>query len=194
MGSSAKLLAAAGLVGILAGLGLSFAAPSRYISQAVLLVAGPPTPQARVDLIHSLAERAWPRIVLARIIEDFDLYKDAASSSEDVVSQMRNDISAVPLDARKGGGDSEFAIRFGYSDPAAAQKVAANLTQRLLDENQRGEALGIPAAHLQVISPASLPRFPAGPNRLLLSGEGLVAGLIAGALLASRKRRRAAQA
>lgn len=175
---------------MLLGLGLSYTVPSLYVSEIVLSVQGPPTPQERLDLIGSLEERAWPRIVLARIIEGFDLYaSDQTTSLQDAVSKMRNEISTVPTDRRGSGFETFFAIRFQYEDPAVAQKVVTDLAQRLLAENHRGEELGIPGAFLKITSPATLPKFAFGSKRLILAGEGLVLGLAAGTLLALRRRR-----
>lgn len=191
IGSSGKLLAAAGAAGILVALGVSFALPRLYVSQMVLLVEGPPTPQARVDFIHALAEHAWPRIVLGRIVENFCLYGSCRAnlSPGDLVSKMRSGISTIPVGTRDNGYGTTFAIRFEYGDPAAAQKVVADLAQRLIADNRRSDELGIPGAYLKVISPPTLPRFPVSPKRLLLAGEGLAAGLLAGAFLAFRRRR-----
>ena len=199
MGHSGKLLAVTGAAGILIALGVSFAIPNLYISQVVLLVEGPPTQEARVDAIQSLAERAWPRIVLGRMIENFDLYasdlyesKGGKSSLEDLVSKMRSQISTTPLnnrDTRDNGRGTTFAIGFEYGDPKVAQQVVADLERRLIAENQHGEELGIPGVDLKIISPPSVPRYPASPKRLLLAVEGLTAGLLAGAFLAFRRRR-----
>lgn len=190
IGSSSILLLATGAAGMLAGLGLSFAVPGAYVSQAVLSLEGPPTPAERLDLIRSLAERAWPRIVLSRIIENFDLYgSDRTTSLQDAVSKMRSQITTTRLERRGDGFQTFFAIRFQYQDPAAAQKVVGDLAHRLIAENHRGEELGIPGALVAIISPATLPRFEFGSKRLLLAGEGLVLGLAVGALLISRRRR-----
>lgn len=186
MGTPGKL-AGAGLVGILIGLGASFAAPRSYASQTILSVDGPPTPERRTDLIHSLADRAWTRGALANLIDKFGLYPGtpANSSLESLTTQMRERISATSADA----SDTRFLIRFEYGDPYIAQKVVADLSRRLIAENDRGAQLGIPGADLKVVSPPTLPNSPQYSVHWVLLLEGLVGGLVVGALLSFRKPR-----
>lgn len=185
MGKAVKL-AIGGVAGILIGWGVSFAAPRSYASQAVLSIEGPPTAQARADLVDSLASRAWPRAALARIIEDDHLYGAASSnqSMEDLTTQMKSQISAKPIDA----GKNNFAIRFEYGDPYAAQQVVKALVRRLMAENDRGAQLGIPGAYIQQTSPPAVPSYPVDVMHWPLLGEGLAAGLIAGALLSRKSK------
>jgi hypothetical protein len=109
MGTPGKLAVAA-LAGILVGLGASFAAPRSYASQTVLSLEGPPTAEARADLIHSLGERAWTRGALAHMIDNFDLYPGASANTslQGLTTQMRKQISVTAADA----SDSYFFIRF----------------------------------------------------------------------------------
>ena len=182
-------LAIAGIAGILAGLGASFAAPRSYASQTSLSIEGPPTQQARADLMGSLEERAWSRAALIGMIDRFDLYPKASASAslKDLTTQMRQQISAAPADA----ADSRFLIRFEYGDPYVAQKVVADLSRRLMAENDRGAQLGVPGAYLKVVSPPSLPDSPLDSVHWVLLGEGLIGGLAVGALLSLRKPRAA---
>jgi hypothetical protein len=188
MGIPGKL-AAAGIAGILVGLGASFAAPRSYASQTVISVEGPPTPDARADLIHSLAERAWTRGALASMIDNFDLYAGASAgkSLQALTTEMRQQISTTPA----GADNTRFQIRFEYGEPHAAQKVVADLSRRLMAENDRTEQLGIPGANLKVASPPTLPNSPLFSVHWILLLEGLAGGLVAGALLSFRKARAA---
>jgi hypothetical protein len=185
MGTAVKL-AIGGVAGVLIGWGVSFAAPKTYASQAVLSVEGPPDAQARADLVDSLAARAWPRAALARIIEDDRLYGSGTSnkSMEDLTTQMKSQISSTPTDA----GKNNFAIRFVYGDPYAAQQVVKELVRRLMAENDRGAQLGIPGAYIQQTSPPTLPSYPVDAMHWPLLGEGMVAGLIVGALLSRKSK------
>ncbi len=187
MGIPGKL-AIAGIVGLVIGLGASFAAPRSYASQAILSVEGPPTAQARADLIDSLAERAWSRGVLYRMIESLDLYPASANASpQDLTTKMRQAISAKPADS----GNTRFTVRFEYGDPHLAHQVVVELLRGLMEENDRGAQLGIPGANLTAVSPPTLPNSPVRSLHWVLLVEGLAGGLIVGALLSFRKPRMA---
>lgn len=76
------------------------------------------------ERLQSTAEQVLTRSALARIIEDFDLYKQqrASGSLDAAVERMRRDIDVTPL-------SREPAIRIGYTnaDPKNAQSVTARL-------------------------------------------------------------------
>lgn len=187
MGIPGKL-SVAGIAGLLIGLGASFAAPRTYASQAILSVEGPATPEARTDLVNSLAERAWSRGVLYRMIESLGLYPASASASlQQLTTQMRQAITTKPADS----AETRFTIRFNYGDPHLAHQVVVELLRRLKEENDRGAQLGIPGANLTVVSPPTLPDSPTRSLNWVLLGEGLAGGLIVGALLSLRKTRTA---
>jgi hypothetical protein len=117
------------------------------------------------------------------MIDNFDLYPGASAniSLQVLTTQMRRQISVRPADA----SDVRFLIRFEYGDPYVAQKVVADLSKRLIGENDRGVQLGIPGADLKVVSPPTLPN--ARRVHWVLLGEGLAGGLVVGALLSFRK-------
>jgi uncharacterized protein involved in exopolysaccharide biosynthesis len=191
IGKHIKLLAATGAAGAIAALALSFAVPSQYISETVMLVEGPPTPVARTDFINVLGERAWPRIVLGRLIGKYNLYPSKQETAlGELASQMQKQITITAVGTRDNGYGTTYAIRYRYTDPEAAQKVVADLQARLIEENHHGEELGVPGAHLEVISPPSRPVIPVSPRRGLLAFEGLIAGLLVGVAIALRGRSR----
>jgi LPS O-antigen subunit length determinant protein (WzzB/FepE family) len=191
IGKHIKLLTVAGAVGVIAALALSFAVPSQYVSETVMLVEGPPTPQARTDFIKVLGERAWPRIVLERLIEQFNLYPDKQGTPMgELATQMQKQITIAAVGTRDNGYGTTYAIRYRYTGPEEAQKVVADLQSRLIEENHHGQELGVPGAHLEVISPPSRPVIPVSPRRGLLAFEGLIAGLLVGLALALRGRSR----
>ncbi|MBZ5676609.1 MAG: hypothetical protein LAP61_20415 [Acidobacteriia bacterium] len=136
----------------LATIGAVLSLPSRYISEALLVVVQQQVSQRYVpDSATTLAEaiQAMTRNVLSRarlsaIIDEFSLYtKEKQHLTPDaLVELMRKDIDIEFLDPIPGRSDfSAFKISFTANDPYLAREVASRLTSLFIQENvkRRGE-------------------------------------------------------
>jgi hypothetical protein len=120
---------------------------------------------------------------------------------EDVVDRMRHDVSFERI-----GDSSAFHVRFRYGDAEQARRteqevinrlMAANVTMRGASARPRPDLTGADRRlpdrgyNMEVLGPASLPKHPSWPNRLLIAAMGLAAGLLLGAVTAAVARTRA---
>jgi uncharacterized protein involved in exopolysaccharide biosynthesis len=152
-----------------------------FISTTVMKVTTRQTPGA---FLRVATADALSRHVLAEIIQQRDLYADDRKRLplEDVVQAMRNRyIRIVPVPR---GGEGVFAVSFQEPDPRKAQRVTADIANRLLDASKGGRA-----GSLEILDPASLPQQPAEPHlRAVIVAIGLAAGLIVGFLVLGVRR------
>src|SRR6266566_5153161 len=100
---------------------------------------------------------------------------------------MRRDFSIEPA-GRTLPSQAAFRIAFRYGDAKQAQRIAEELIRRLMVANVMAalarNAVGSPGENLYVRNPASFPKQPSGPNRLIVAAMGLAAGLLLGAAIA----------
>jgi len=187
-----KILAAAGLAGMLIGLAVALAMPKRYESTSTVRFALSNSPITNLDKLDNIVSNIRGRASLMQIIAAHDLYpaeRDRMPVME-VIDMMRRKIYIIPA------GPDSLTIGFEYSDPVVAQKVTNDLTARFLDANLRNKidandsaisSTGSTVA--QVLAIARLPQRPVFPNRTSFAILGLAAGLVLGATLAFSLRR-----
>jgi polysaccharide chain length determinant protein (PEP-CTERM system associated) len=122
--------------------------PNLYRSTAVVLVTPPQLPAAVVrpmvtmplsERLPMLQQEVLSRARLERIVLDYDLYAEqrAEGMMEDIVTQMRKDISvSVARSARRAEGAS-FTLSYTSEEPRTAHRVAERLVGLFVDENAR---------------------------------------------------------
>jgi hypothetical protein len=174
-----KLGAAAAIVGAVAAGAISFTQPRKYVSTAVMRFTPQAVPAGTAWQIAYMASRnlEWKmqdilsRSSLTEMIQriGLDLYR--VGPWEYGIQDMRSrDLRFERRSAR------DFRIFFEYPDRLKAQAVVRDLTARF-----NGSA--------EVLTPATLPEKPSGPDRLAITGIGLAVGLASGILFAFLRRR-----
>ncbi len=131
------------LISIASGLGYYLLQPKVYMSTCLLsyqqqnVNPAKMSPEANtkiIDIVSTLTQIISSRTSLEKIIKDEGLYKNAIEKlpMEDVVEQMRRDISIIPSKE----GDT-FRITFMGSDPTKVVRVANSLSSRFIEENMK---------------------------------------------------------
>lgn len=116
--------------------------PKQYMSETLIMVIPQRIPDTYVkptvtekieDRLTSISDQILSRSRLERIINDFDLYKEARATGimEDVVAQMRADIDPTIE------GKESFRVTYVSHDPKTAQKVTERLASLYIEENLR---------------------------------------------------------
>jgi uncharacterized protein involved in exopolysaccharide biosynthesis len=202
---------------VLAGVGSIAIPEERYVSTAVVRLAGTKG-QASAARIQEIVQQVRSRESLVEIIErpSLQLYSQAWArhALDDVVKQMRDrDLHVDPLPATPPGG-TPTAIRISFEsfDPRKAQACVQALVDKLASHNDHtpSDLLAGTAAspfagkpvepsgyvpwepgrpYLEVLAPASVPETPASPNRFAIMGTGCLAGLLLGPVYARLRRR-----
>jgi capsular polysaccharide biosynthesis protein len=111
---------------------------------------------------------------------ELDLYQKERRTRplEDIIEDMRaRDIKIGPVQQRVGDTAIAFTISFQYPDRFKAQKTVQALTGNLLEVAQARSS-----ATIAILDDASLPATPSKPNRMVISGMGLTAGLMLGVI------------
>ncbi|HKA01508.1 MAG TPA: hypothetical protein VKE70_33580, partial [Candidatus Solibacter sp.] len=162
-----KIVAGFALAGVIASGVWAWKQPDKYLSTSIVRVGVEESGMERQQRLQRAAQEALSRNSLATILVKNKLYREARGQEplEHVIRDMRNSIRIVPH-------GSDIAVEFTYPDPAVAQKAARDIVTAL----QRADA------KLELVDAASAPGAPAGPNRLMMIGVGLLIGLIAGML------------
>ncbi|HLI29983.1 MAG TPA: Wzz/FepE/Etk N-terminal domain-containing protein [Terriglobia bacterium] len=127
--------------------------PPRYTSNSLILIEQPKVPTSFVpsvvgnDLTARLAnmeEQILSRTRLEPLIERYGLYRSDIHkvSMEELVTQMRQDISVTPVSFAKDESDPNksvpgIRISFTASNPQSAQAVCSEITSMFVDENLR---------------------------------------------------------
>ncbi|MDP3088424.1 MAG: Wzz/FepE/Etk N-terminal domain-containing protein [Methylotenera sp.] len=126
--------------------------PPVYQSVGTILVESQQIPTEMVkssensfadERIEVIKQRVMTRANLLRIIDKYDLYKDAQAKLQpsEIVEEMRKDISVSLLSADKGSGRGKttiaFQVSFDYRYPDLAHKVTNEIVTLFLDENAK---------------------------------------------------------
>ena len=124
--------------------------PPNYISESTVLVEPPKVPSnlvepnVQVDLadrVQSMSTQVLSRTRLLSLIQRFNLYPGYASSPDDQVVKMRDDIKMdlIQSESNISGKAEIVAFKVSYKAPTAdvAQKVTIALTSFFVDENVR---------------------------------------------------------
>jgi polysaccharide biosynthesis transport protein len=125
--------------------------PKTYTSESVILVEQPKVPKSyvepnvEVDLserVQAMTQQVLSRTRLINLIDALKLYPRYASSPDDQVKQMREDIKMELVQAPSGAGKNQgelvaFKINYDAPNAVAAQQVNAKLATFFIDENVR---------------------------------------------------------
>ncbi len=124
--------------------------PPTYISESTVLVEPPKVPSnlvepnVQVDLadrVQSMSTQVLSRTRLLNLIQRFNLYPGYASSPDDQVNKMRDDVKMELIHGESNiSGKAEivaFKISYKAPSPDIAQKVTIALTSFFVDENVR---------------------------------------------------------
>jgi polysaccharide chain length determinant protein (PEP-CTERM system associated) len=120
--------------------------PNRYRSRAVVLVVAPQVPlnfvkptvteplQKRLD---SMQQEILSYARLEALIQEFELYPDLRQQTimDEVVAQMRRDISVTPGRAARRQEPTSFEVSFDYDNPRTAMVVADRLASLFVQRN-----------------------------------------------------------
>jgi polysaccharide chain length determinant protein (PEP-CTERM system associated) len=116
--------------------------PDEYRSETLIMLVPQRIPESYVkstvtdkieDHLTSLNEQILSRSRLERIVLDLNLYTSqrAAGAMEDVVEQMRGDITVAVE------GKESFRVKYVNRNPQTAQKVTERLASLFIEENLR---------------------------------------------------------
>ncbi len=182
--SLSRITFASALLGLCVEVAAALALPAHYISRAVLMVE--PADESARNLTNTLVRRnVFNRELLASLIQEHDLYpRDHIHMSLDaVIEKMQKNIQVVStIPASSGNREGlTFAIQFEYPDRHVAQQINEELITSLIEGNLNAQPLS--HSTFYVPAPASLPRWPAAPDRTRFAAVGLFAGLLAGLTL-----------
>lgn len=142
-----------GVAIFVASIVLAFRLPPVYLSQATILIEQPAIPDDIIpstissyvdEQIQIVAQRVQTPESITAIIEKFDLYPEERKAEPMEVTVERfiaatylENLTTEITDTRGRAAATTFAfvVGFHYGTPEIAQQVAAELTQRFLDEN-----------------------------------------------------------
>lgn len=134
--------------------GVSWLLPSRYQSEALILVEQQKVPDQYVvpnvttnlqERLQSLTQQILSRTRLQAAIDRFHLYSQAPGlnslvKSGDPVEQMRQDIKIELVETPGRPGEfSAFRMRYSAASPELAQEVNSELTTWFIDENLQAQ-------------------------------------------------------
>jgi hypothetical protein len=180
--SYGKIAAGFTIAGALAAGAWSLAFPDRYVSSAVLRIGNPaagdiPDIMEARRRLQALQQTVLARQSLADIIVQQGLYRRerAKDPLEDIIQNMRNRDLRVQL-----LHGTQFTVSFASDNPATAQATVRAVVGALAEANVSVDRQR--PVTLEVLDPASLPVAPSGPDRAMMIGRGLIAGLMLGVL------------
>jgi polysaccharide chain length determinant protein (PEP-CTERM system associated) len=135
------------VIGLAAGIVAFRLIPERYRSETLIMVVPQRIPDTYVkstitssieDRLTSINDQILSRSRLERIVNDFDLYKEARATGvmEDVVQRMREEITTT-IDGKES---MSFRVSYIARDPKIAQKVTERLASLYIEENMRDRA------------------------------------------------------
>jgi hypothetical protein len=183
---SGKVTLASTLAGILVAVAVALflALPAHYLSQAVLIVSpadeSVPADQSAPRLVDRMQQKLYGRDYLASVIHEHNLYwrERLRMPLDDVVENMRRDISVVPVASPGNRNAYTVVVQFDYSDPRVAQRVNEELTSRFIEGGLNSQLVSNWTFRVPVAP--SLPLRPVPPNRVRLMALCLLTGLFAG--------------
>jgi hypothetical protein len=203
-----KFAAGLAVVGAMVAAGVSFTAPHRYVSTAVLRV----TPEQRANNAPMDRNATWElpaeqeellsRSSLEEKIQrpSLNLYPSERECMpmEEIVQRMRRDIDI----SWPQGPQPQVTIAFAYPDREKTQAVTRELAKQMVESSavrsrmrrriwvrEWGSSDPAPRGEeLEILRPPSVPN-PVAPNRLAYAAVGLGTGLLVGLLAALSLRR-----
>lgn len=143
------------IVGVLIAIAALFVLPPVYRSSAIMLVQSPQLPNEVIGAGGEVMDRRMARIKekvtsrpdLIALIDEHGLYaaKRGRKPLSTIVSEMRDAISLAPTTAELPGTQADqrtiaFELAFNYDNPVAAQAVAQDLMERIVELDASGSA------------------------------------------------------
>jgi LPS O-antigen subunit length determinant protein (WzzB/FepE family) len=183
-----KRVAVLGVAGALLAAALSLTMRDKYISEALVTVQNAERQAAAADShrgeLEQLVRRALNRDSLIGIIEKRHLYERERVDTpmDTVIDKMRSDIS-IRLKS-----PSALEISFVYPDALRAQNATSDLLGKLVNEKAGLADTPSISTMLRINAPPSMPQTPIWPNRSVVTGLGLGAGVLMGAVVAWVRR------
>jgi len=176
MGMLGKRVAVFGLTGALLAAALSFTLRDKYLSEALVTVSNA---AGQAGELEQLVLRALNRDSLIGIIEKQHLYERERMGEpiDAVIDKMRSNITI------RLRSPTALEVSFAYPDALRAQNATTDLLGRLIEENAASSISTI----LRLNAPPSM-QGPIWPNRAVITGLGLGAGVFMGALAACLRR------
>lgn len=147
-------LAGPAFAGTVIAVVVAFLWPDTYVSVATIQVTPPQVPDRLVpsnvnmqmsQRINAMASNILSRPTLTNIIQTYGLYPRERNRRpmEDIIETMRtrsiriSPVTGVSSPARTRGEVAAFRVSFAYENRILAQKVAADLASRFIEENIR---------------------------------------------------------
>jgi uncharacterized protein involved in exopolysaccharide biosynthesis len=139
--------------------------------------------------VENLRLETLSRTSLAKIIAEENLYPAVIENAtiEDAVARMQRDVMIAPF-AVAGGRSTAFRLAFRYPDPSQAQRVTRKLMSQIVDANVTTARESPTPTTVEVLDFASQ-ASPIWPNRPVMIGVGLAAGLLLGLIAVGVRRR-----
>jgi hypothetical protein len=189
-GNPLKIVALAGLTGVLAAGACAFLTQDRYVSTAVIrfTFAGLAGNDRRgaLDRLMRIEQEILSRKSLGELITQpaFDLYQEDRKRMplEDVVENMRKDLRIKLLDGPTCCA-ATLEISCMYPDKFKAQSVVREVVAKFVEQintTQRDQAPPATVFSQQILDPANLPERPFFPNRPFMVAVGLIGGAVLG--------------
>jgi len=136
------------LIGWCAVWGASWVLPASYKSNTLILVEQPTMPTNYVvpnisdniqDRLQSITQQILSRTRLLMIIDEMGLYGGAQSQTtpDEKVKQMRKDIDIELVRDTHNEEITAFRVYYSAHDPRTAQRVASELTNLFINENNK---------------------------------------------------------
>lgn len=135
--------------GIVISVVVAFLWPDTYVSTAMVRITSSQVPERLVatnmnrvlsERISAILEGVLSRSTLGTIIQTHDLYprEKRRLPMDDVIEQMRKDIRTGTVALQQNQSRvGAFPISFAYENRFLAQKVTADIVNRLIDQNER---------------------------------------------------------
>jgi hypothetical protein len=183
-----RVTLASTVAGTLVAVALSLASSAHYLSQAVLTFTpadeSVPADESARRLVDRMERNIYGRNYLASLIHEHNLYwrERLRMPLDDVVENMRRDISLVPVQSPGNRNAFTVVVQFDYSDPRVAQRVNEELTSRFIEGGLNSQLTSNWTFRVPVAP--SLPLRPVPPNRVRLMVLCLLTALFAGLTLA----------
>lgn len=189
--SLGKIVVVTGFAGMLMGLGVWFAVPNEYASEAILQVVPSQGADPRLsgealsDYLNRGAVKVLSDSSLTEVVRKYHLYsaKQAKMPLEDILRGMKENILIAPVRLF-----DMASFEFVYEDPGLAQRVAQDLATRIQELSINDAGFRSDAITIRMLNTASRPTSPISPNVVPIVVLGLVVGLAIGVMLARFRR------
>lgn len=168
---------ALGLVGTVVAASIAFSMKDVYRSSALIRVVTDLPREEASEALSSVFREAMIPPALASVADTYGLYP----GETDKLQRLAQDIRVTSHWKDPAVDGSDYSIGFDYSEPYLAQRVAEDVTSRILNQVRRDTTPGIRMELLDQAYLPELPFFPARPRIVLFGlGLGAFAGVLAG--------------